>query len=70
MINALVIGINLLSFNLGSYQGKRNFDSKGFAAKVIGWKDQSFTIPHLEDLWKDFIDEEEVIRKNHSRLTL
>ena len=70
MINALVIGSNLLSFNFGSYQGRRNFDSKGFTSQTLGWKDQPPTTPHLEDLWKDYIDEEEVIRKDHSRLML
>lgn len=51
MINASVVGSNLLSFNFGSYRGRRNFDSKGFAAKILSLKGQSPTVPHLEDLW-------------------
>ena len=38
MINALVIGSNLLGFGFGSYQGRRDFDSKEFVAHVLGLK--------------------------------
>lgn len=70
MVNASIIGSNLLSFNLGSYHGRRNFDSKNFMTKVLGLKGQSPIVPYLEDLWQDCNHEHEVIRKDHSRLTL
>ena len=70
MTNASIIERNLLSSNLGSYQGRRIFDSKGCVAQTLGWKDQPLTTPHLEDFWQNCVDEEEVIRKDHSRLTL
>ena len=70
MINASVIGSNFLDFSFGSYQGRRDFDSKRFAAQVVGLKGQFSTIPHLEDLWQDYKDEEEVLKRDHSRLTL
>ena len=69
MINSLVIGINFLSFGFGSYQGRRDFDSKIFSAQVLGFKGQSSTVPHLEDLWQD-CKNEEVLKRDHSRLTL
>ena len=70
MINASIIGSNLLGFGFGSYQGRRNFDSKGFMAQVLGLEGHSSTTPHLEDLWQDCKDEEEVLKRDHSRLTL
>ena len=69
MINACIIGSNLLGFGFGSYQGRRNFDSKRFRAQVLGLKGQLSTTPHLEDLWQDCKDEE-VLKRDHSRLTL
>ena len=70
MINASLIGSNLLNFNFGSYQGRRNFDNKWFTTKILGLKGQSSTVPQLEDLWQDCNDEEEVIKRDHLRLTL
>ena len=70
MVNASVVGRNLLIFSFGSCQGRRNFDSKGFANQVLCLKGQSPKIPHLEDLWKDCKNEEEVLMRDHSRLTL
>ena len=70
IINATVIGSNLLGFSFGSYQGRKDFDRKGFVAQVLGLKGQSPIVPHLEDLWKDCNDEEKVLRRDHSRLTL
>ena len=51
MINAAVIGSNFLGFSFESYQGRSDFNSKGFVAQVLGLKGQSSTVPHLEDLW-------------------
>jgi hypothetical protein len=70
MVNASVIGTNLLGFGFGSFQGRRKFDSKGFAIHVLGLKGRSPIVPHLEDLWKDWENEKEVLIRDHSRLTL
>ena len=70
MINASVIGSNFLGFGFGSYQGRWDFDSKGFVPHVLGLKGQSSTIPHLEDLWKDCKNEGEALIRDHSRLKL
>lgn len=70
MINASMIESNLINFNLGLYQGRRDFDSKGFATKVLGLKGQSPIVPCLEDLWEDCNNEREVVKRDHSRLTL
>ena len=69
MINTQVVGGNLHIFNFGSYQGRRNFDNKGFAAKILGLKGQSLIVSHLEDLQQD-CDEGKVIKRYHLRLTL
>ena len=45
MINASIIGSYLLRFGLGSYKGRRNFDSKGFVVQVLHLKDHSSTSP-------------------------
>ena len=70
VINALVIRSNLLSLNFGSYKGRRDVDNNGFTTKVLSVKGQFPIVPHLEDLWKDFNNEKEVLRRDHSRLTL
>ena len=70
MIDASIIGSNLLGFGFGSYEGRRDFDSKRFTTQVLGIKGQLSTTPHLEDLWQDCKDEEEVLKRDHSRLTL
>ena len=70
MDNASIIRSNLLGFNLGFYHSRRNFDSKGYAAQVLGLEINPSATPHLEDLWEDYRNEEEVLRKDHLRLTL
>ena len=46
MINASIIGSNLLGFNFGSYHSQRNFDSKGYAMQVLGLTAHLSNIPH------------------------
>ena len=50
MDNASIIGSNLLGLNLGFYHSRRNFDSKGYAAKILGLEVNPSATPHLEDL--------------------
>lgn len=70
MNDVSIIGSNLLGFNLGFYRSRRNFDSKGYAALTLGLEINSTVAPQLEDLWEDCENEEEVLKKDHSRLTL
>jgi hypothetical protein len=70
MINASIIGSNLLGFGFGSYERRRDFDSKSFATQVLGFKGQFSTTPHLEDLRQDYKDEEKVLQRDYSTLTL
>jgi hypothetical protein len=70
MNNASIIGSNLLGFNLNFYHSRRNFDSKGYAAQTLGLEINPSVASHLEDLWGDCGNEEEVLIKDHSRLTL
>ena len=70
MDNASIIGSNLLGFNLGFYHNMRNFDSKGYATQVLGLEINPSATAHFKDLWEDYMNEEEVLRKDHSRLTL
>ena len=70
MNNASIIGNNFLGFNLGFYHSRRNFDSKGYAALTLGLEINPSVAPHLEDLWRDCGNEEEVLIRDHSRLTL
>ena len=52
MINAYVIAHDMLNFNFGFYQGRRDFDSKKFARLVLDIKDQLEPVPQHEDLWE------------------
>ena len=70
MINASIIRSNLLGFGFGSYEGRRDFDSKRFTTQVLGFKGQFSTTPHLEDLRQDYKDEEKVLQRDYSTLTL
>jgi hypothetical protein len=70
MTSASIIGSNLLGFNFGFYHNRRNFDSKGYAVQVLGLEINPPALPHIEDLWKDCKDEEEILKRDHSRLTL
>lgn len=38
MINVVAIGSDMLNFNLGFYQGRRDFDNKKFAIVVLDIK--------------------------------
>lgn len=68
MINAYVIGSNFLRFIFGSYHSRRSFHSKGYVVQVLGLKGHPSATPQLEDLWQDCKNEEEVLRRDHSRL--
>ena len=70
MDNASIIGSDLLGLNLGFYHSRRNFDSKGHATQTLGLKIHPTATTHLEDLWRDCKNEEEVLLRDHSRLTL
>ena len=45
-------------------------EGKILIAKVLSLKDQLPIIPYLEDLWEDCNDEKEVVKRDHSRLTV
>lgn len=68
--NASIIGSNLLGFNLSFYHSRRNFNSKRYATLTLGLEINPSAASHLEDLWGDCGNEEEVLIKDHSRLTL
>ena len=70
MINASIIGRNILGFGFGSYEGRKDFDSKRFTTQVLGFKGQFSTTPHIEDLRRDYKDEEKVLQRDYSTLTL
>lgn len=61
MDNASIIGSNMLGFNLGFYHGRRDFDSKGYATQTLGLEIHFSSASHLEDIWEDCKDEEEVL---------
>ncbi len=70
MDNASIIGSDLLGFNLGFYHRRMDFDSKGYATETLGLEMHPLTISYLEDIWEDCRNEEEVLQKDHTRLTL
>ena len=52
------------------YHGRRDFDRKGYATQTLGLEIFPSDALHLEDIWKDYKDEEEVLQRDHTRLTL